>query len=69
MQAKIITAFRVYDDANSIVKMYRPGNVIEGADAEYAIKNGYGEAIGDMPEAKAEKAPANKARKAAPENK
>lgn len=61
--AKVISRFRIEDDRE--VRIYRPGMVVEGADEAFAIKNGFA-----ISESKAEpRAPANKAKKAAPENK
>lgn len=68
--ARVIRAFRIYDDANYEVRMYRPGMTISGADALSEAAKGNIEPDGsDDADAKAATAPANKARKAAPENK
>jgi len=68
--ARVISAFRIYDDANSEVRMYRPGMTISGPDAAHKDAQGNIEADeSDVVEAKAKPAPSNKARAAAPENK
>jgi hypothetical protein len=61
---RIISKFRIFDDANSTIRIYRPGNEIFGNDAQYALKNGYGEECQE----KASSAVSNKSRGAAPEN-
>jgi hypothetical protein len=62
---RVISTFRIFDDANSTSRIYRPGNDISGADAEFALKNGFAEDY----EKKADTNPENKALKSAPENK
>ncbi len=62
---RIVKTFRVYDDANSECRMYRPGMTISGADADYGVSHGFVES--DEP--KSTKPASTKALKSAPENK
>jgi hypothetical protein len=67
--ARVIRAFRIYDDANSEVRMYRPGMTISGPDAAHKDAQGNIAADDADGEVRAKPAPANKARTSAPENK
>lgn len=65
--ATVTRTFRIYDDANSEVRIYRPGMTISGPDQNNPAAAGNVSA--EESEQKSMAAPANKARKSAPENK
>lgn len=60
MHAKVTKAFRIAVEGTSDSRKYCPGEVAEGAHADWAVENGYGAEI-EAPEAASDaEAPAKK---------